>query len=127
MPFPIYDIFETPKIIKHAISVLREAIPADCNAIKVELDDRGAALVTGLRRDGGSSDVVLSDDAMAAAGMLMTVTSYQVIVLTRKYREQGEAAVDAAQNRLRASLREAGLTVGLLTETLDDSITIIRH
>ena len=127
MNLPIYDIFETPRIIRHAIGLLREAIPADCDSIKVEFDDTGAALVTGLRRGGGFSDVVLSEDAMAAAGMLLTVTSYQVISLTRKYQEQGDDAVDAAQARFRASLREAGLAAGLLTETLEDSITIIQR
>ena len=126
MDLPIYDIFETPKIVKHAIALLRLAIPATCNSLKVEFDESGAALVTGLTATGGSCDVELSEDAMAAAGMLLTLTSYQVISLTRKYNEQGDDAVDAAQGRLRASLRAAGLAVGLLTEALDDSITLFR-
>ena len=126
MDSPIYDIFETTRIVKHAIALLREAIPADCDSIKAEFDDHGAALVTGHRTAGGFCDVELSEDALAAAGMLMTLTSYQVVGLIRKYNEQGDDAVEAACGRLRGSLRQAGLAVGLLAEELDDSVIIFK-
>jgi hypothetical protein len=101
-------------------------MPVGCESIKIEFDEAGAALVTGRRTSGGFQDVVLSEDALMASGMLLTLVSYQVITLNRKYSEQGEDAVRIALERLSASLRVAGLAVGLLTEALDDSLTVYK-
>ncbi len=126
MDFPGLDTFAVPPSVSHAIFTLLEAIPADCKSIKVEFDEQGAALIMAYRPGAECSDVTLSVDAMGAAGMLMSCISYQVIVLTRMHEAQGDEAVYAAQRRLAESLAEVGLHVGLLDETLDDSITISR-
>ena len=129
MDFPGFDSFEPTSPLMHAIFLLRDAIPANCGSIRVELDERGAALVTAIRPDGNSSNVnvALTEDAMAAAGLLLNYASYQVITLTCMYEKQGHAAVESAQGRLRESLASFGLAFGLLDETLADTVTVSRR
>jgi len=129
MFLPGMDAFTVTPPLSHAIFALHDAIPAGCESIKAEFDERGAAFVTAFGPDGEPSDidVTLSDDTMAAAGMLLTLVSYQVATLNVMYEAQGEDAIDAALDRLKRSLADVGLAFGLLTETLDDSITVIRR
>ena len=126
MHFPGIDSFEPNATLSHAIFMLRDAIPADCDSIKVELAEMGAAWVTGHLPGGETCDVTLNEDQMGAAGLLLTYISYQVITLSRMFASQGDDAVDAAQRRLAASLAEIRLRAGLLGEALDDSIVIFR-
>lgn len=124
MLFPGFDQFEPTAPFLHAIFLLRKAIPADCGSIKVELSDMGAALVTASRHEGGVRNFTLSEDAMAAAGMLLSFLSYQVITLTDMMKPEGDDAVEAAQARLSESLAQVGLSVGYLEIACDDSITV---
>ena len=127
MVFPGFDNFEPTAPISYAIFTLMEALPATCKSMTVEFDESGAALVTTCLPDGeAGSDVVLSDDAMSAAGLLLTYLSFQVITMTRMYESEGDDAVIAAQQRLVASLAEFGLSMGYLDETLADTITLTR-
>src|SRR5687768_14072002 len=126
MDFPGIDSFEPNAALSHAIFALRGAIPANCDSLKVEFDEMGAALVTGNMPGGETCDLVLSGDQMGAAGLLLTYTSYQVIALSRMLASRGEDAVDAAQRRLARSLAVVRLRAGLLSETLDDSIVVSR-
>ena len=110
----------------HAMFTLRDGIPSGCTSITVEFDEQGAAFITA-RRDGHDvTDVTLSEEGMSAAGLLLTYLSYQVIALTRMHEAQGEHAVYEAQCRLVASLGTVGLAIGLLDETITDSIRVYR-
>jgi hypothetical protein len=124
MLFPGFDTFEPTAPFLHAIFLLREAIPADCGSIKVEFSDMGAALATASRRDGGFRSVTLSDDTMAAAGMLLSFLSYQVITLSGMMKPQGDDAVEATLAQLSESIAKAGLSVGYLEKACDDSVTV---
>lgn len=108
----------------HAIFQLRELIPDGCTYLKVEFDERGAALALAYRPSGESVSVNLSDDEMSYAGALLTYVSHQVITLTNMCKADGDDAVLAAQDRLATSMAEVGLSVGLLEPACDDSVTV---
>jgi hypothetical protein len=124
-----FDAFDTTPLITDAMFTLHDAIPADCTRLRVEFDEQGAALISAFRKDDTESDAVVepTDDLMGAAGFLHNYISYQVVRLSRQHQKDGDDAVFAAQERLRSSLTEVGLEVGMLDGTLDDSITVIRR
>lgn len=129
MDFPGFDAFEPTAPLLHAIFTIRGAIPDGCHSIQVDFDEPGVVLVTAFRPDGNESDVSveLSDEERAAAGLLLEYLSYQLIALTGMHDKDGDDAVFTAQDRLRASLAEFGLSLGLLDETLIDTVTIARR
>lgn len=124
MLFPGFDSFEPTAPLMHAIFMLRERIPTDCVYLKVEFDERGAALALAYRVNGECVDITLTDDEMSYAGALLTYSSHQVITLTNMCKPDGDDAVFAAQERLAASMAEVGLSVGLLEPACDDSVTV---
>jgi hypothetical protein len=124
MIFPGFDSFEPTAPLMHAIFQLRELVPGGCTHIKVEFDERGAALALAYRPDGETVDVTLTDDEMSYAGALLTYISHQVITLSNMCKQDGDDAVFAAQDRLAASMAEVGLSVGLLEPACDDSVTV---
>ena len=124
MIFPGFDTFEPTAPLMHAIFQLRELIPDGCDYLKVEFDERGAALALAYRPDGESVDVTLSDDELSCTGALLTYACHQVITLTNMCKPEGDDAICAAQDRLAVSMAEVGLSVGLLEPACDDSVTV---
>lgn len=126
MDFPGFDVFEPTAPLLHAIFTIREAIPDGCHSIQVDFDEPGADITTALLADGSVSDVnvELSNVQRGAAGLLLEYISYQLYMLTEMVKKDGNNAVSAAQDRLRDSLAEFGLSTGLLDETLVDTINV---
>jgi hypothetical protein len=48
-------------------------------------------------------------------------------MMTRMLEEEGDEAILAAQTRLRDSLAEVGLSVGLLDESLAETVVVSRR
>lgn len=135
LEFPGFDQFEPTAPLMHAYHTLQRRIPAGCDSITLEFDQQGAALVMANGSDGSSIDVVLTDNEMSAAGLLLSYLSHQVIQLTDMCQEFGDDEVLAAQQRLATSLGQHGLSIGLLEEPVGegedvdyaDSLTVYRQ
>jgi hypothetical protein len=126
MDFPGFDMFEPTAPLMHAIFALLEEIPADCSKLEVEFEEQGMILVTAHLPNNTKSDVQvrLSDEALAAAGLLLEYISYQLAMLTRMHEQDGDDAVFAAQGRLRDSLAEFRLSTSLLDKDLAHTIAV---
>ncbi len=128
MDFPGYDTFEPTAPLMHAIFTIRETIPEGCESVQFDFNEPGVIIALAYLPDGSISDksVELTEAQKGAGGLLLEYISYQLITLTGMQESSGDEAIFAAQTRLRESLAEVGLRIGLLDESLTDTVTISR-
>lgn len=122
------ELFEVTAPIRHAISTLWSAIPAGCVSMTVEFDEQGAALVSGLRPNNRVVDITLNKAQGAAAGLLLTLVSYQITALGEVCKQYGDEIVQRLYGLLRDNLAAYGLIFGYLAEEppFSDTVTIAR-
>lgn len=119
LEFPGFDQFEPTAPLMHAIFTLRDLIPAGCESIRVEFIDQGSS---GFATADGH-DVELDEKGLGLAGFLLSYISHQLIQLTEMLDGQEidtrtaaeiDEDIEAARQRLLASLGQSGLSIGYL-------------